>query len=246
MKAAAEKFSNQIMDLQVKVEKLTITKSSLRSRLSRTESELEEKDEKLNTLNSKQHEIDVTELRKQVTELISEKKDLTVKMQLCAQADESKKFMKTQTIELQAKVESEAKEKRSLQAKVRGIESEVRRKEKQIKDIVDRYSTEISTLENKLDDELRAKSLLQRRVTKMQNSEATSFSGHDSESSDIMNRIVSLEKAADLERSKASEAEMANKKFEQLLEDQTKANLLIKKELERLKTDASRSLDFSF
>jgi len=143
-----EKYSNQILELQMKVEELTKTKESLKARLTRAEEYLEQK-ENLLSVTSSQLSSGMSDLQAKLSKRITENEALKAELDdLTAKLDDNPVANK-----LQSKLNAESKERRALETKIGDIDAELKRKEKQITDIVDRYTQEIADLESKLEEE---------------------------------------------------------------------------------------------
>lgn len=208
MRAAAERASNQILELQMKVEELSQTKSSLKLRLSKAQSDLDQKDE-LISVTSTQLSGDIADLQSRLGDQLAENET----MKRTVEELESKSVDMDEMKETQSKLELEAKEKRSLKSKIGDIEYELQCKEKQIKEVVDRYSRELAELNHKLEEESTSKAALEKE-------------------------IVSL-RSLDDNSTKASEMKTIKEQLEKALVDQKRANEKLQAEIETLKASTS-------
>jgi chromosome segregation ATPase len=162
VRESSDRYSNQILQLQIQVEELLRKKTSLKTRLSRLEVDLESKDEQMSVASS-QFSGDVSNYQSILSERLAENEALKAKLSDM----ESKLSEAGAAKEIQLKLDAESREKRSLLSRIGDIEAELQRKEKQIRDIVDRYTRDIAELEYKLEDELKTKAALQRDVDKL-------------------------------------------------------------------------------
>jgi chromosome segregation ATPase len=227
VKTTSERNSNEIMDLQVKVEELTRSKGFLQTKLSRVESELERKDD-LITVTSSQHSDDVIELHSKLDEQLVTKDTLQAKIdelerELAKKEKEIEFAREHQTTELQSKLDAEVKEKRSLLHRIGDIEAELARKGKQIKDVVERYSEEIANLEDKVADETKGKTRLQKQIDNLETSSQGSAGTAFSSARGLQDRVAVLEKTIETERSLTRDATSTKKRLEEELEDAERA-----------------------
>jgi chromosome segregation ATPase len=167
VKQSSERYSNQILELQMKVEELSRTKITLTSRLSRLEADLEQKDEVIGAT-SQQLSNEIAALQTKLGERLAENESLKEKLE----GTEAQRVESQAATEIQMKLDAEAKEKRSLLSRLGDVEAELERKEKQIKDIVDRYTREIADVQCKLDDEQRANAALQKDLDRLTRGES--------------------------------------------------------------------------
>lgn len=164
-----ERYSNHTLEFHMKVEELTRAKISLVSRVSRVEADLEHKEELLRAT-SDQLSDDLSAIQIKLNERAKENEELVRKLEHA----ESKLVNVENAKELQAKLDIESKEKRALVSKIGDVGAELERKEKQIKDIVDRYTRDIAELEYKLDDERRSNAVRQKDVDKEMRGDSSS------------------------------------------------------------------------
>ncbi|KAL7574508.1 hypothetical protein ACA910_015865 [Epithemia clementina (nom. ined.)] len=218
---SSERYSNQIRELRIKVEELTQARNTLKQKLSSAETELEKKT-KFMSATSSQYTGEVSDLHSRIGDLLSEKDTLQARNdELEAKLDAMRKDLgnnESRAIEeLKSRLEAESKEKRALKSQVGDAESELERKDKQIRDVVDRYTKEISELETKLSDQLAAKMALQKEVDSIKN-DLFNVSDVSSEANCLRDRVASLEKSIELERTIARDAEKTKKRVEETLE----------------------------
>jgi chromosome segregation ATPase len=237
---SSERYSNQILDLQIKVEELSRKKTTLKNRLSRLEVDLEQKDEQM-SVTSSQFSGDVSNLQSMLTERLAENEALKAKLD----SMESKLLDAETTKDIQVKLDAESKEKRSLLSKIGDIEAELQRKEKQIRDVVDRYTRDIAELEYKLEDELRSKALLQRDVDKFKRGES-SLSDAESRSSRenveialLAQQRANAELQRQLEQLKMDSRTMSSDASEVKFSELRKANATLQEELKAVTTAAA-------
>ena len=158
---------------------------------------------------SSQYSGDLSDLHSKLGEQLAGKEKLEAKLELFERklGDKEKELMsvsESRDYELQAKLDAEVKEKRSLRHKVGDVEAELERKEKQVKDVVERYSKEIAELEDRLADQTKAKENLQKDIDRRNDERSVDISV---DTDALKDRIAALEKSVDVERSLARDAE---------------------------------------
>ena len=194
VREASERYSNQILELQIQVEGLSRKKSSLTTRLSRLESDIEGRDEQMSVASS-QISVDFANLQSTLTERIAENEALKSKVDTM-----QSQLLEMETAkEIQAKLDAESKEKRSLISKIGDIEAELQRKEKQIRDIVDRYTSDIAELEYKLEDEVRTRTMLEKDIEKTRRGEASSLDVESRQGRDQIQAALRAQQLANTE-----------------------------------------------
>ena len=221
VRQSSERYSNQIVDLQMQVEELSRSKTSLMARLAQTESELERKDELL-SVTSSQHSGDLNVLHTKLADQLEQKGKLEARLRAAearlADKDRSTQQMAEQKfMELQSKNEAGAKECRTLRLKIGDVEAELERKEKQIKDVVNRYSQEIADLKDKLDEESRTTSALRREAEQLRGDASTVSSNLSYEANAIKDRLGAMEKSLEVERALARDSDNARIRLEEEL-----------------------------
>ena len=164
------------------------------------------------SVTSSQVSVDFANLQTVLTERVSENENLKMKLDTMHLQLEEMEAAKA----IQVKLDAESKEKRSLISKIGDIEAELQRKEKQIRDIVDRYTSDIAELEYKLEDEMRSRTMLERDMEKLRRGESGSLDAESRHSKD--------------------QVEMA-------LRAQQRANTDLQHQLRQLKEEASTAMD---
>jgi len=242
MKQTSERYSNRTLELQMKVEELSCAREKLEERLSCSKRQVSTHEAQL-TVASSQHSGELSDLRSRLGIQLEEKARLQEEkdslQRRLSQAVTEKANETNGTIqELTLKFENEAKEKRSLSLKIGDVEAELDRKEKQIKGIVDRYSKEVSDLEQRLDEQERANKRLQTEMGDLRNSELASRDTTDSFAV-LKDRIGSLERSVGVEKALTNDAESARKRVEEKLTAAETAKLELERKFE--KTNRERS-----
>ncbi|GKY92175.1 hypothetical protein MPSEU_000188800 [Mayamaea pseudoterrestris] len=222
VRQAAERSSNQILELQMQVEDLTAAKTSLRSKLTEAEKELEKTVDSLRSATSL-HSADMASLNLRLAEQLDAKNQLAAKVDDLESKLTLSKEMSQLAIEkekmienLQVQVDEAAKDNRSLKLRIGDVETELDRKEKQIKEVVNRYSQEVAVLSDKLEDQTKECRNLQKELDHFK-SKTESASDASNESKTLRDRIASMEKAIDVERALTRDAEKAKKRVEKEL-----------------------------
>lgn len=239
VRESSERYSNQILELQIKVEELTRTKISLKSRLSRVEADLEHKDD-LMSATSTQLSCDVSELESELGMRLAENESLKTKLQ----AMEVKVADFESAKEIQLKLDVESKEKRSLLSKIGDIEAELQRKEKQIKDIVDRYTRDIAELEDKLEDEIKSNAALQKNAGKL--SDASELNEARLSKERVEKALVGQQRSTaalqmELDQLRSGADTNSTSLVDEKLSELTRANVSLLIELDSVKADAEKN-----
>jgi chromosome segregation ATPase len=233
VRESSEKYSNQLVELQMRVEELSKAKASLQLRLSRAQSDLEQKDD-LMSVASSQFSGDLSDLKTRLAERIAENEELkskleTIESELVANQVQTKKTIEESVRDLQTKLDVESKEKRLLRARVGDVEVELERKEKQITDIVSRYSQEIAELQDKLEDQRKSNAAIQRDFDRSR-SNLNSLS--ELEIADLKVRLAASENSLKSERESLQDLKNIRKQIEEELAEQRKANAELQRKIE--------------
>lgn len=218
MQLPAERYSNQIVGLQMQVEDLTAAKSSLRTKLAETEEELEKTADMLRSTASL-HAADLNSLRERLAEQIGAKSQLESRVadleaQLTQSIRESNAATENALEEVQNRLDVSLKENRSLNLRIGDVERELDRKEKQVKEVVNRYSQEITALNDKLEGQTKEARNLQKELENLKANKDLSTCTVSNETSVLKERVTALERSIDVERALTRDAEKAKKRFE--------------------------------
>jgi mediator of RNA polymerase II transcription subunit 21 len=217
MRESTTKYSDQLIDLQMQVENLIHARESLQTKLAKAESDLEEKEDFLSAIMSK-HNNEVKNLRSNLSEQVEARSKLQslseeLEMEVARVQRESRNKAELAVADLQRQVEVVTKESRSLKLKVGDIEHELERKEKQIKDVVNRYSKEIAELNDALACQSKENRTLHRELERTKDGNVA-FSDLSNETDTLKARINSLEKSVEMERAISRDHEDAKKRLD--------------------------------
>jgi len=218
VREASERYSNQILDLQMEVEELSQTKTSLASKLHHAEAELDKKEEMMSVVSTQLTE-DMEGLHAKLGEQLTEKSQLERKLEslnskLAEKVRTDMSIADERLSEVQSQLDHATKECRSLRLKIGDVEAELERKEKQIKDVVNRYSQEISGLKDKITEQSKANVALTKELDQLKE-DSSCISGFSSDGLSMKDRLSALGKKVEVERALSRDADKAKKRLEQ-------------------------------
>ena len=131
-------------------------------------------------------------------------------------------------IELETKFHTLSRSKDELRSKVTELSSKVERKEREVREVTDRYKMYVMELESKLDQDTDAKHNLQLEIDQLK-SDLSSAAVVSSEAAELREVVDSLEKAVGTYRGKVRDADTKTKEIEEKLASATDS----KEEIER-------------
>jgi conjugal transfer/entry exclusion protein len=122
---------------------------------------------------------------------------------------------------METKLHSLSRSKDELRSKVSDLSARLERKEREVREVTDRYKMYVMELESKLDQDTDAKHNLQTEIDKLRTS-LNSANEVSSEAEELRGKVYSLEKSLENYKEKAHDSEMKSLESVQSLQDQLK------------------------
>lgn len=212
------KYSDQIAELESKLDEHSVVHTTTKDRVESVQAEASRKDTKIKELLKSVADLEAKlevanrtrEATKQKAESLS--KDLDEK-------DALLRNFEVEKIELETKLHTQSRSRDELRTKISQLSSRLERKEREVREVSDRYKMYVMELESKLDQDTDAKHHLQLEIDKLR-SNLNSANELSSETSELRQKVYSMEKSIDTYKIDLREAESKAKETTKSLNEQ--------------------------
>ncbi|GAX10952.1 hypothetical protein FisN_2Lh482 [Fistulifera solaris] len=233
---SSEKHSKEMSEVRKQLRESLEAKEFLQSKLNETITQLSQKTDFISATSS-QYSDDVTDLQLKLSRQLEEKQELREKIDFLEERlREKERELTAVQVDQQSKLDEAMKDRRALRLKVESAEKAVESKEKRIVDMTDRHTREITCLEKQVAEQSKTISQLE---DSRRRSEAAKISESNSDIAGLKERVASLEKSLEIERSLCIDAGKTKKRIEEKLQEVEKAKMELEDKF--LKTSNERS-----
>jgi chromosome segregation ATPase len=197
--------ADTIADLEAQLDQQSTARDSTQNRIENVRSEVNRKDERIKELEQNIADLK-SKLEKYSNNANSAKQSFDEIARDLADKESQMHTFEMEKIELETRLNAQSRSKEDLRNKISDLTSKLERKEREVREVTDRYKMYLGELESKLDQDSTSKFRLQSEVDKLK-IDLMSAADASTDAMELRERVSSLEKSVENYRGKARDAE---------------------------------------